>query len=279
MAAPPPVYTVRVEVNPTQTIALRLLKGMPPNDDVPYELQPYYNKDVWMARQRAVLTKGSRYLKPRFEIIFAIFMLLASLAVPITIYYVVLNALPQKLDRVVEENGRVFFTDERYWQARAASVGSFLGLFLLGWVPFFLWKAHGKRQVNQMLAKFSAEDAAVKGPGAQVPQWSMKMPGIGSKALHVMITYPRPTMVTPFQMGATLPPYLVNQPIDPNAGNYYTPYMSPGHAQGQPHHAPMSNMPGVPLYNDRDEKIPEYTGPTSDAYLPHEKERFEDIKV
>lgn len=34
-----------------------------------------------------------------------------------------------------------------------------------------------------MLAKFSAEDAAVKGPGAQVPQWSMKMPGIGSKAL------------------------------------------------------------------------------------------------
>lgn len=32
-----------------------------------------------------------------------------------------------------------------------------------------------------MLAKFSAEDAAVK--GAQVPQWSMKMPGIGSKAL------------------------------------------------------------------------------------------------
>lgn len=66
----------------------------------------------------------------------------ASLAVPITIYYVVLNVLPQKLDRVGEANGRVFFTDERYWQARAASVGSFLGLFLLGWVPFFLWKAN-----------------------------------------------------------------------------------------------------------------------------------------
>ena len=73
--------------------------------------------------------------------------------------------------------------------------------------------------------------------------------------------------------------YLVNQPIDPNAGSYYTPYMAPGHAQGQPHHAPPNNMAAVPLYNDRDEKIPEYSGPTSDTYLPHEKERFEDIKV
>ena len=34
-----------------------------------------------------------------------------------------------------------------------------------------------------MLQKFSAEDAAVAGPSARIPQWSMKMPGIGSKAL------------------------------------------------------------------------------------------------
>ena len=34
-----------------------------------------------------------------------------------------------------------------------------------------------------MLRKFSAEDAAVAGPNVQVPQWSMKMPGMGSKAL------------------------------------------------------------------------------------------------
>ena len=40
-----------------------------------------------------------------------------------------------------------------------------------------------------MLRKFSAEDAAVAGPNAQVPQWSMKMPGIGSKAI-VRIFFP-----------------------------------------------------------------------------------------
>lgn len=269
------MYTVRVEVNPTQTIALRLPKHLPPNDTVPYELQPYYSRDVWVARQRAVLTKGSRYLKPRFEIIFTVFMVLASFALPITIYYVLLNVLPERLEHFRDGN-RVFTTDDRFWQARAASFGVFVGILLLGWLPFFLWKARGKRTVNQMLAKFSAEDAAVK--GSQVPNWSMKMPGIGSKALHVMITFPRPPMITPFQMSGSLPPYLVNQPIDPNVPNYF-PYMGPGHAQGAPHHAPPSNVPGVPLYNERDEKIPEYSGPTADTYLPHEKERFEDIKV
>ena len=34
-----------------------------------------------------------------------------------------------------------------------------------------------------MLQKFSAEDAAVAGSSARIPEWAMKMPGIGSKAL------------------------------------------------------------------------------------------------
>ena len=71
----------------------RLAINQAPNDSVPYELQKYvstlnvspriyaltrsqYSKDIWAARQRAVLMKGSRYLKPRFEIIFAVFMFL-----------------------------------------------------------------------------------------------------------------------------------------------------------------------------------------------------------
>ena len=73
--------------------------------------------------------------------------------------------------------------------------------------------------------------------------------------------------------------YLVNQPIDPNAAAYYAQqqqYMPP---PGAPPHLAGTGPGGVPLYNDRDEKIPEYSGPTSEAYLPHEKERFEDIRV
>ncbi|EJF65411.1 hypothetical protein DICSQDRAFT_124598 [Dichomitus squalens LYAD-421 SS1] len=269
--AAPPMYTA----NPTQVIALNLPINQAPNDSVPYELQKYYSKDIWAARQRAVLMKGSRYLKPRFEIIFAVFMFLSMLAVPIVIYYVALHTLPAHLTQVGETfNGERIFNDDRVWEARAASVGALVGLILLGWVPLFIWKARGKRQVNQMLRKFSVEDAAVAGPSAQVPQWSMKMPGIGSKAIHLMISYPRPPMSSPFQLG--LPPYLVNPPMDPAAAGYY---MQASHAPGQPHHAPGNAMSGIPLYNENEEKIPDYSGPTNDTYLPHEKERFEDIKV
>ncbi|KAI0663605.1 hypothetical protein C8Q70DRAFT_907040 [Cubamyces menziesii] len=266
--------------SPVQNIALRLPINQSPSDTVPNDLQRYYNRDIWAARQRAVLMKGSRYLKPRFEIIFTIFMLLASFAVPITVYYVVLHALPRHEEFVTDRFGNTFTVDDQaFWQARAASLGAFLGLLLIGWGPLFLWKAHGKRQVNQMLRKFSVEDAAVAGPGAQTPQWSMKMPGIGSKAIHLIISYPRPYGPTPYAPGAQLPPYLVNPPVDPAANGWYAPYMGPGHVQGQPHHAPTENMGGVPLYNENDEKIPDYSGPTSDTYLPHEKERFEDVKV
>ncbi|KAI0769723.1 hypothetical protein BD413DRAFT_78565 [Trametes elegans] len=274
MAAP---FTV--QYSPIQNIALRLPVNQAPSDTVPYDLQKYYNRDVWVARQRAVLTKGSRYLKPRFEIIFAAFMLLATFAVPIVVYYVLLNSLPKSEVEVERVNGHtIAVRDDRYWQARWASMGALLGLLTLGLVPFFLWKANGKRQVNMMLRKFTAQDAAVAGPGAQVPEWSMKMPGIGSKAIHLMISYPRPMLPTMYGPGSQLPPYLVNPPVDPNTG-FYGAYVAPGNAQGQPHHAPTDHLGGVPLYNDHDEKIPEYSGPTSDAYLPHEKERFEDVKV
>ena len=55
--------------------------------------------------------------------------------------------------------------------------------------------------------------------------------------------------------------------------------MQASHAPGQPHHAPGNAMSGIPLYNESEEKIPDYSGPLNDMYLPHEKERFEDIKV
>lgn len=122
-----------------------------------------------------MLTKGSRYLKPRFEIIFAIFMLLyvppcfptphwsisiscithprrASFSVPIVIYYVVLHALPDQHVRVTEHNGRVVtLNEEPTWQARAASLGVLLGLLLFGWGPFFLWKANVRLPSSPLL--------------------------------------------------------------------------------------------------------------------------------
>ncbi|KAH9929523.1 uncharacterized protein BXZ73DRAFT_102053 [Epithele typhae] len=277
MSGPAPLYLV--QGNPMQTMALRLNPDHGPSDSIPHELQKYYSPDVWVARQRAVMTKGGRYLKPRFDIAFAVFMFIGALALPIAIYYVALHALPNKEKVFQEANGRVLVEDDRFWEARAISGASLIGFLLLGWGPFFFWKAQGKRQVNQMLQRFRAEDAAMAGPNATIPEWTMNMPSMGSKALHVMITYPRPPMMTAFQVGVQLPPYIVNQPVDPNGARYYQQYAPP--AGAPPGRRTSTGSAGsIPLYGSHNEKIPDYSGPTSNAYMPRdEKDGFDDIRV
>ena len=167
-----------------------------------------------------------------------------------------------------------------------------------------------------MLQKFSVEDAAVAGSNTRIPQWSMKMLSVGSKALvrplrhlrssreaHVLPAchdhVPPPADVA--LPGRREPPagelpvlraypvgvlirspsraqYLVNQPIDPAAAAYYQQqqFVPP---LGPPPHLAAGGNNGVPLYDDNDEKIPAYTAPAQGTYIPHEKERFEDIRV
>ena len=81
---------------------------------------------------------------------------------------------------------------------------------------------------------------------------------------------PSPPPKTRLLIRAALIQYLINQPIDPNVGGYYQQsYLPP---PGAPPHFAGAGAGGVPLYNEHNEKIPDYTGPTSDAYLPHEKD-------
>lgn len=129
----------------------------------------------------------------------------ATFAVPIALYFVALNVLPHKNE---VRDGFDFWPygwddDGRYWKARGISIATFFGVILLTWGPMLAWKLYvcsfcgctycaqlhvltptqGKSQVNKMLKKFEAEDRAVRGPGAAVPTYRIKMPGIYSRHL------------------------------------------------------------------------------------------------
>ena len=56
------------------------------------------------------------------------------------IYYVLLAALPNDVQVIQEFDGREITSDDRFWEARAASAGVLVGFLLLGWGPFYLWK-------------------------------------------------------------------------------------------------------------------------------------------
>ncbi|GBE80994.1 hypothetical protein BKA93DRAFT_245782 [Sparassis latifolia] len=243
-------------------IYLRLPVDEPPPEMVPYELRRYISTEAWQARLRAVLRKGSRYCKPAFDTIWAIITFILTLAAPIAIYFVMLDVLPHPQE-VVFDFWPYGWTDEsRYWKARLIALGVFFGVVLLSVVPMLLWKLSGKSSVNKMLQKFEAEDRAVRDPDTQIPTYRIRMPGIGHSALNLKITMPPAPMTntTSFQPGSQPAPFVVNPPTDPSAAAYPY-YTQPGQAQ--------LNVPldGVPLYNNFDEKIPDYSGPTI-HYVP-----------
>ncbi|CCM03585.1 uncharacterized protein FIBRA_05722 [Fibroporia radiculosa] len=241
-------------------IELRLPVDQPPPEQVPYQLQSFISKDAWQARIRAVVRKGSRYIKPGFDMVWAIITFIATLAVPIGMYYVALHLLPGENE--VEFDYWPYGWDDtgRIWKARGISIASFFAVLLLMWIPMFLWKLSGKSQVNKMLQRFEAEDRSVK-PDVELPTYRISMPGIGVNAIKLNITVPSSTAPTSFQFNSQLPPYLVNGPADPTAAAY-------GYGQ-----APPVPVQGLPLYNQFDEKIPTYSGPPPGLYLsPEEKQ-------
>jgi len=248
-------------------ITLRLPVDLAPPEQVPYQLRTYISADAWQARLRAVVRKGGRYIKPGFDMAWGILTFILVLAAPIAMYFVALRFLPNEAD-VVQFDDFIYDDTGRIWKARGISIGTFFAVLALMWIPMLAWKLTGKRQVNKMLMRFENEDRAVK-PGVELPTYRITMPPIGGDALQLNITVPGASAPTSFQVGSQLPPYLVNAPSDPAAAAY-------GYGQGPP------NFPGqgVPLYNQFDEKIPEYSGPAPGVYLPSdEKHEYETVQV
>ncbi|EMD37372.1 hypothetical protein CERSUDRAFT_114044 [Gelatoporia subvermispora B] len=258
------------------TLRMRLVPGDAPQETVPYDLQPYISPEAWQARMRAVTNKGARWIHPKFDALFLILNFIVGIAVPVAVYYVALHQLT-KNDKQTFDNDPFFddrFDDdndvEHYWDARLIAFGAWLGATLLFWVPMLLWKQSGKSQVNTMLERFEVEDRAVRDTRMALPTYRIRMPGIGAKALKLDIKVPPAPAMSSFQPGAQLPPYLVNPPAMPG-------------------YVPMASDPswnaargGVPMYDERDDKVPDYSGPTGDFALPLDEKRasdFEDVAV
>jgi len=192
---------------------------------------------------------------------------IATLAVPIAMYYVALRVLPHASDDVKFDYWPYGWDDaSRIWKARGISIGAFFGVLILMWVPMLLWKLHGKSQVNKMLQRFENEDRAVR-PNVPLPTYRIAMPAIGGSALVLTVTVPGAPAPTSFQASSQPPTYVVNAPVDPRAAAY-----------GQGQAPPSMSDQGVPLYNQFDEKIPDYTGPPPGMYVG-EKEEYETVQV
>lgn len=98
----------------------------------------------------------------------------ASIAVPAVAYRLIFNSLRDPNDTFNPREEGPFF------QARLASLGVFVGVCLVFFVPLFLWKRIGQKRVDSMVQRWGHDDVRVKGPAEFIPVWKVNMPGVFS---------------------------------------------------------------------------------------------------
>ncbi|KAJ7770185.1 hypothetical protein DFH07DRAFT_806016 [Mycena maculata] len=203
---------------------------------VPVELRGEITPDVWADRLRSITVTASRYNKPMFERLWTTIGLLAIIIVPVALFQVILSALHLRSDP----------TEKGVFEARAISMGIFVGLVCFFIVPIAIWKYIGRKQVNSMLKKWEKADEA---RGASKSTWTVKTPGIFRSSIILNIQLPPGVAVSGFHINAYLPSY-INGPADPDA-NYYYPYKS-----AEPGLPRMSVVGNVPLFTDEKRGFP-----------------------
>jgi len=286
------------------SIALQYTPHEHPPTDVPFELRPFYSKEIWEKRLPAIIRKASRYYKRTLELVWFFIFLACMIGAPIAIFYVALNHLPEDAAEKQEDQDdknhdddhdddfHPFWHDsfDRYWKARLIALASWLAVCLLFYTPMLVWKHHGQKTVNKMLDKWHKEDKASL--GKDCPTFKMKHINIISSDIRLEVKLPfAQAAPSSFHPAAYLPAYIVNAPSDPRAAYYYPqtregPATAPiSYSQAENALAappqPLSSVSGaIPLFNAYDDRAPGYLAPMGQmpAY-GDEKHSFEDVRV
>jgi len=189
--APPlaPGSEVVVELSPSQSPPL-----------LPYELQGAVPNGVWESRLRAINRRAARNSKPVLERTWLLLGLIASVAVPITTYILVLNELKKKHEHDEKDDFAYYST------ARLAAIGATLGTWLVFFLPLFLWKYTGSNRIDAMLAGWNEDDKKMARNSGSVPFWSATT-GLFSSGVTLTITLPS-APPSSFSPDAYLPPYI-----------------------------------------------------------------------
>jgi len=169
---------------------------------VPPELQSCVTQDAWAERVPAIRRTSVRYSKPFFERAWLFLGLISIFIVPIALIGPITNAL--RLNDITDDRKHAL---DHYGEARAISFGIFIGVFLLYFIPIFVWKFIGQRQVQSLLRTWAKQEQMLS-QGAFIPIWKVKTPGVFRDSTILTVTVPPGVAPTTFHPAAYLPSYL-----------------------------------------------------------------------
>jgi len=204
---------------------------MPP---LPFELVNLTSKDTWTTRVTEITRIASRYCKPIFERVWALVGLIATFVVPTVLYRVILDRL--------QSNGDDY--DEELTEAKVISFVLFVIVPLVFFAPMAIWKYTGYVRVNAMVKHWGKEDERTAGPGAPLPSWKVKTPGVFRDVITLVISVPLVSQTSGFHQDV-YPPAYVGRPV--GAAPVYHDVMKADYSNGSL--APAS-FGDVPLYRE-----------------------------
>jgi len=180
------------------TVYLRKREAEP---HLPYELNGVITPDVWSARVAQANRICKTWSRPWLERIYFICIILLQFTAPFLIARFALTNY-----NAFDTEGN--FYPDKYFQYRAITMGVFLGIGILVWVPLIIWKTLGKRKVTQMTREWRVLDEATT-QGGFIPRWTVSRPGIFSSSTAIKVTIPQiPIYISSFHPAAPLPPYI-----------------------------------------------------------------------
>ncbi|KEI40912.1 uncharacterized protein L969DRAFT_93431 [Mixia osmundae IAM 14324] len=220
-AAPPPYFARSGELS----IQISRQHGVP---GLPVELKGgLIDEHEWHSRMSGLLGIFRRYDWSIGERVWLGIILVMTLIVPWPLMGLARRSI---LAEDIERN-RGLPLDQRSFDpehfAKAQAVGSliFLGLFIVGWVPYGLFKLRFRRRLNRYFVTINNAEAA-KGHGRST-YWHLAGTSTWQGAALLMIRLPMSYNMTPFHPQAYPPPWLASGPATGPTPSYVAPPASP----------------------------------------------------
>jgi len=208
--------------NADSSISLTI-RSKPENIPLPFEFRGIISPEKWDYRIMQINTLCAKYSRPLFERIWFVFSLIACIVVPAVLNRVIFDAITPKALRDAFDRDTGDSNDppsnrfdgdsdrsiSKYiFETRMITFAIFLGVSIVLWTPFAIWKRIGFMRARAMTTRWAVEDGTA---GASfIPRWTITTPGVFNINGTVVITTPPNVPPTFFNSNAYLPPYITN---------------------------------------------------------------------
>jgi len=180
----------------TTGVAVELTRSQAP-PMFPFELKDYVSPNTWEVRVSTLTRLASQYSRPTFERAYLAVMLVLTFLVPITTYYVTLQALENANDDV----------DQQAWFIRLNCLAITIAMWIVLSAPMVVWKYLGKVRVMRLVDQWTRTDALSASSYGAAPVWRASLPGLFRDAIVLTVTVPL-IQKSYFDRDGYLPPYV-----------------------------------------------------------------------